>query len=94
MRLRRGDDGILKTHWMLAGKDGALKLFGKIVHMPGKHYDCKHEGCIEKVSLHRQCPVNSCALEVGYCNAHGGEDRGFIEMTAHIQAHKDKDTQS
>lgn len=85
----------LQAHPHFIHSDIALKLFGHIKGVMSNHpFNCSDSDCSTKIALYRQCPVSTCKLEVGYCKEHGGDDRAFEAMTTHIQAHKDKDTQS
>lgn len=56
-------------------------------------YQCNETGCTANAQLYRQCADNKCKKEIGYCKAHGGDDRAIEEMGAHMAEH-DKDTQS
>ena len=44
--------------------------------------------CEADAPLYRQCSVKGCGKEIGYCKLHGEDGRAVMEMSRHIEAHK------
>lgn len=85
----------LQCHWTREGQRDGWKTFGKVEwKMPGSHFKCSDASCPTMIPLYRQCVDNGCKKEIGYCTDHGGDDRAVLEMSKHLQKHKDKDVQS
>jgi len=49
---------------------------------------CNDPDCKARVVVYRQCADLKCKLELGYCDAHGGDERGQRDMAAHIDGHR------
>jgi hypothetical protein len=46
---------------------------------------CDEEGCDKSAPLYRQCPYDKCKQDIGYCKAHGGDDRALQAMANHFE---------
>ena len=48
---------------------------------------CNEPGCGMTTSFWRQCPWALCSLNIGYCDAHGGDKRAEEDMRKHLEHH-------
>jgi hypothetical protein len=52
---------------------------------------CGEQGCLTSTAFWRQCPWSLCTLDIGFCDAHGGQERAEKEMRKHIINHRVQD---